>query len=121
MPKCKTKKDFLKRRHQRSRKRISGTAECPRMCVSLSEKHIYVQFIDDVAGATLAATSTLDAKFTETGLKATVEGAQALAKIAAEVASAVKIETVVFDRGGNRYHGRIKALADAAREAGLKF
>ena len=121
MPKCKTKKDFITRRHKRLRKKISGTAECPRMCVSLSSKHMYVQFIDDVAANTLAATSTLDSKFRETGKGVNVEGAAALGKIAAEKATAAGITTVVFDRGGYRFHGRVKAIAEAAREAGLKF
>jgi len=121
MPKCKTKKDFIVRRHQRLRKKVSGTADCPRLCVSLSAKHMYVQFIDDENGATLAASSTLDPKFRETGLNVNVAGAGALGKIAGEKAISAGISSIVFDRGGYQFHGRVKAIADAAREAGLKF
>lgn len=121
MPKCKTKKDFITRRHKRLRKKIVGSAACPRLCVSLSSKHMYVQFIDDTAGNTIAAASTVDSKFRETGLNVNVAGAAALGKIAAEKALAAGITTIVFDRGGYRFHGRVKAIADAAREAGLKF
>lgn len=89
------------------------------MAVSFTGKHIYVQFIDDVAGKTLAAasTNTGDGK----GTKATMDGAKKIGAIAAQQAKAKNISAVVFDRGGFRYHGRVKALADAAREAGLKF
>jgi len=89
------------------------------MAVSFTGKHIYVQFIDDVARKTLAAASTNagDGK----GTKATVAGAKKIGTLAAQQAKANNITTVVFDRGGFRYHGRVKALADAAREAGLKF
>jgi large subunit ribosomal protein L18 len=121
MPKWKTQKDYIARRHKRLRKKVVGTAERPRMCVSLSSKHLYVQFIDDAAAVTLAASSTLDSKFRETGLKVNVAGAAALGKIAAEKAVAAGVSTVVFDRGGFQYHGRVKAIAEAAREAGLKF
>lgn len=121
MPKCKTKKDFITRRHRRLRKKVVGSATTPRLCVSLSAKHMYVQFIDDAAGNTLAASSTLDSKFVETGLKVNVAGAAALGKISAEKAIAAGVTTVVFDRGGYRFHGRVKAIAEAAREAGLKF
>jgi large subunit ribosomal protein L18 len=82
---------------------------------------MYVQFIDDEAGKTLAATSTLAAEFKALNLKRNVEAATALGKLAGEKAKAAGIETVVFDRSGNQYHGRVKALADAARAAGLKF
>lgn len=121
MPKCKTKKDFIARRHKRLRKKISGTAACPRLCVSLSSKHMYVQCIDDEAANTIAASSTMDAKFRETGLNINVAGAAALGKIVAEKALAAGVSTVVFDRGGYQFHGRVKAIAEAAREAGLKF
>ncbi len=121
MPKCKTKKEFITRRHKRLRKKVIGTAACPRMCVSLSAKHMYVQFIDDAAGNTLAAVSTVNNEFRETGLNVNVAGAAALGKIAAEKAVAAGVTAVVFDRGGYRFHGRVKAIADAAREAGLKF
>jgi large subunit ribosomal protein L18 len=82
---------------------------------------MYVQFIDDEAGVTLAATSTLAAEFKALNLKRNVEAASALGKLAGEKAKAAGIETVVFDRSGNQYHGRVKALAEAARAAGLKF
>ena len=89
------------------------------MSVCFTEKHIYVQFIDDAKGATLAAVSTVaaDAK----GTKSNVAGAKKIGSLAAATAKAKNITEVVFDRGGFRYHGRVKALADAAREAGLKF
>jgi large subunit ribosomal protein L18 len=116
-----SKKEARVRRHRRLRNRISGTAEVPRMSVCRTAKHLYVQLVDDEAAATIVAGSTLDAAFKETGLGANVAGATALGRIVAEKALAANIQKVVFDRGGFRYHGRIKALADAAREAGLKF
>ena len=89
------------------------------MAVAMSSKHIYVQFIDDVAGQTLAAASTIAAD--GKGTKATVAGAKKIGALAAQQAKDKNITKVVFDRGGFRFHGRVKALADAAREAGLKF
>ena len=91
----------------------------PRMSVCFTGQHIYVQFIDDVAGKTVAAASTSagDGK----GVKANMAGAKQIGAMAAQAAQAKKITEVVFDRGGFQYHGRVKALADAAREAGLKF
>ena len=111
-----TNKQRLKR-HKRVRAKISGTPEMPRLNVFRSESNIYAQIIDDVAGVTLASASSLD--------KA-VEGyggnvAAAVGKLIAERAKAKGIETVVFDRGGYLYHGRVQALADGAREGGLKF
>lgn len=117
----KTKQEKRVRRHLRLRKKISGTAERPRFCVSITTNNIYVQFIDDVKGATLAATSTLDAQFKGENSRPNVAGAQVLGKLAAEKAKAVNITEVVFDRSGFKYHGRIKAIAEAARENGLKF
>lgn len=117
----KTVKDKRTRRHLRIRKNISGTADCPRMCVSVTASNIYVQFIDDVKGVTLASCSTLDKEFKGTDSKANVAGAQVLGKIAAERAKAAGVTSVVFDRSGFRYHGKVKAIAEAAREAGLKF
>lgn len=108
-------------RHIRIRKKISGTATRPRMCVNFTANNMYVQFIDDDAAVTLAAESTLSKDFKALNLKRNVEAAAALGKLAAEKAAAAGISTVVFDRCGAKYHGRIKALADAAREAGLKF
>lgn len=107
------------RRHQRARQKISGTAERPRMSVFISNRHIYVQFIDDVAARTIAAVSTM-AEGQRDGRK-DVDKAKDLGKKAAEAARAKGIETVILDRGGFSYEGRIQALADAAREAGLKF
>ena len=107
------------RRHMRVRQSIRGTAARPRMSVCFTGRHIYVQFIDDVACRTLAAISSLSA--VAKGTKATVEGAKKLGALAAQTAIDKGITTVVFDRGGFKYHGRVKALADAARETGLKF
>ena len=109
------------KRHQRLRKKISGTKETPRMSVFTSDKHVYVQFIDDVTGQTLAAMSTLDKEAKAENIKGNVDGATAVGRIAAERAKAAGIEAVVFDRGGFNYHGRVKAVAEAAREGGLEF
>ncbi len=108
-------------RHLRLRKKVAGTAARPRMCVSFTANNMYVQFIDDDAAVTLAAESTLSADFKALNLKRNVEAAAALGKLAAGKALAAGITTVVFDRSGIKYHGRMKALADAARETGLKF
>ena len=116
-----TNKEARVKRHRRVRKKISGTGEIPRMSVCCTSKHIYVQFIDDDSGRTLAAASTLCADFRNDSAKAKLDGAAKLGKIAADRAVAVKIGTVVFDRGGFAFHGRVKAVAEAAREAGLKF
>jgi large subunit ribosomal protein L18 len=108
--------------HTRIRKRLSGTTVRPRLAVYRSNKHIYAQIIDDAKGTTLIAASTLDAdgkKDLKNG--GNVAAAQAVGKLIAQRAKAKGIEAVLFDRGGYLYHGRIKALADAAREAGLKF
>ncbi len=107
------------RRHLRLRQKIRGTAERPRMSICLTGKHIYVQFVDDVKGVTLAAASTVAGELK--GTKGTVAGAKKVGQVAAQQAKSKNITTVVFDRGGMKYHGRVKALADAAREAGLKF
>ena len=107
-------------RHWRIRKVVSGTSERPRMSVRFTNENIHVQFIDDVAGKTIAATSTVT-KGKERALSANMEGAKQVGVIAAKAAIDKGISAVVFDRGGTRYHGKIKALADAAREAGLKF
>jgi large subunit ribosomal protein L18 len=108
------------RRHLRVRKKVSGTTVRPRMVVTRSARHIYVQVVDDTASHTLVAASTLDEGIrTATGDKK-AKAAQ-VGKLVAERATTAGIDKVVFDRGGNRYHGRIAALADAAREAGLEF
>lgn len=116
-----SKKEARIRRHRRLRHRISGTAEIPRMSICRTSQHIYVQFVDDEAATTLISGSTVTKEFKDTGLKCNREGAAALGKLVAEKALAANIVKVVFDRGGFAYHGRIAALADAAREAGLKF
>ena len=113
-----TNKQRLKR-HKRVRAKISGTPEMPRLNVFRSESNIYAQIIDDVAGVTLASASSLD-KAVE-GYGGNIAAATAVGKLVAERAKAKGIETVVFDRGGYLYHGRVQALADGAREGGLKF
>jgi large subunit ribosomal protein L18 len=107
-------------RHWRIRNRLSGTSERPRMSVRFTNENIHVQFIDDVAGKTLAATSTVS-KGEAKEFAANMTGAKKLGALAAKSALEKGITAVVFDRGGTRYQGKIKALADAAREAGLKF
>jgi large subunit ribosomal protein L18 len=109
-------------RHWRVRKKVSGTNECPRMSVCFTSAHIYVQFIDDIAGRTLATASTR-AKGAAVKNKscANMVNAKTVGGTAAKAALDKGIKEVVFDRGGARYHGKVKALADAAREAGLKF
>ncbi|MCE5311838.1 MAG: 50S ribosomal protein L18 [Nitrospiraceae bacterium] len=111
-----------KRRHIRLRKKISGTAERPRLCVFRSLNNIYAQIIDDVKGVTLVSASTQvkDAKVLK-GHKGNIEAAKKIGALVAENAQKAGIKQVVFDRGGYVYHGRIKALADSAREAGLEF
>ena len=109
-------------RHQRIRRRVAGTAERPRLCVYRSNKHIYAQIIDDVAGKTLAAASTLDGGLkAELKTGADIAAAAAVGKLVAERAAKAGVKEVVFDRGAYIYHGRIKALAEAAREGGLTF
>jgi large subunit ribosomal protein L18 len=111
----------LKRRW-RIRSKISGTKERPRMSVCFSNKNIHVQFIDDIAGVTLAAASTTSKATPDRDkLAANAASAKTIGSLAAQAAMGKGIKTVVFDRGGSRYHGKVKALADAAREAGLKF
>ncbi len=110
------------RRHLRIRKRITGTAEVPRLCVHRTLKHIYVQIVDDITGRTLLAASS-QVKGVLEGLKSggNKEAAKRVGKLIAERAKEAGITKVVFDRGGYLYHGRIKELADAAREGGLQF
>ena len=122
MNKLQKKQAGLRRRHRRVRGKISGTAARPRLCVTRSNNNIYAQVIDDVAGRTLCAASTLGPEFKATGAKgSTVEGAAVLGTIIGNKAQEIGVTTIVFDRGGNLYHGRIKALAEAARETGLVF
>ena len=123
--KIRTKKDRRERIRLRQRKRISGTAERPRLAVFRSVAHIYAQVIDDMAGRTVASASSV-----ESALKTTFSGdvrggnragAEALGQVIADRLKAKGISRVVFDRGGNLYHGRIRAVAEAARKAGLEF
>ncbi|MEJ9077628.1 50S ribosomal protein L18 [Gordonia malaquae] len=109
-----------KRRHFRLRKNISGTAERPRMAVKRSSRHIHVQLIDDLTGRTLAAASTIEADVRAAGGDKSAQAAK-VGELVAARAKAAGVEAVVFDRGGKSYHGRIAALADAAREGGLSF
>ncbi len=107
------------RRHLRVRRKVSGTAECPRLCVYRSNSNLYVQLVDDVAGKTLAQASTLD-KEVKTK-HANKEAAKEVGALIAKRAGEKKIKSVVFDRGGYIYHGVVQELADAAREGGLDF
>ncbi|MFS8806086.1 50S ribosomal protein L18 [Synechococcus sp. R6-10] len=119
-----SRKITTQRRHRRIRRKVFGTAERPRLAVFRSHRHIYAQVIDDVAQHTLTSASTLDRelreKFKETGT-ATQEAAALVGRSVAERALQMGISRVVFDRGGKLYHGRVQALAEAAREAGLQF
>jgi large subunit ribosomal protein L18 len=118
----KTKEDIRDRIHRRIRKRMAGTPERPRLAVFRSQSHIYAQVIDDEAGRTLCAASSLDQELRADGKRgANVASAKKVGQLIATRAKEKGIEAVVFDRGGFQYHGRIKALADAARESGLKF
>lgn len=116
-----TSKKVLRRNkiRRRIRKKVSGTPECPRLAIYKSNKQIYAQIIDDVNGHTLAAASSLNIAEAQSVAKS--EQAGIVGKQIAEVAKSAGIETVVFDRGGYLYHGRVKSLAEAAREGGLKF
>lgn len=113
------RKNIRRRIHQRIRRKVSGTSERPRLAVHTSNQHIYAQVIDDAAGRTLAAASTLDKSFEKAA--SNVESARKVGQLVAERAKAANVANVVFDRGGHLYHGKIKALADAAREGGLQF
>ncbi|MDE5752989.1 MAG: 50S ribosomal protein L18 [Oscillospiraceae bacterium] len=107
------------KRHARVRTKISGTPEVPRLCVFRSAKHIYAQIIDDVNGVTLASASSLVKDFDANG--GNIEGAKKVGELVAKAAADKGIQDVVFDRGGYLYHGRVQALAEAARENGLNF
>ena len=117
--KVKNLNDYRDRRHLRLRQKLQGTAERPRMSVFVSNKHLYVQFIDDGAAKTLAAVSTLSGALK--GQKLNVATAKQLGALAAKAAQEKGIAAVVFDRGGFAYRGRLQAVADAARAGGLKF
>jgi large subunit ribosomal protein L18 len=116
----KQKQEALKRRHRRVRKLVRGTAERPRLAVFRSNRHISAQVIDDVAGRTLAAASTVEASL-RGGATGNKTAAGQVGRLVAERARAAGVSKVVFDRGGFLYHGRVAAVADAAREAGLEF
>jgi large subunit ribosomal protein L18 len=117
-----TRKESVQRRHRRVRRKVFGTSERPRLAVFRSNQHIYVQVIDDTRHHTLAAASTLEADLKpDLATGANCEASAKVGQLIAERAIAKGIQQVVFDRGGNLYHGRIKALADAAREGGLSF
>jgi large subunit ribosomal protein L18 len=113
------KKEIRNRIHRRIRRKLSGTAERPRLAVFRSVAHIYAQVIDDAQGQTLVSASSVDKTGKTKG--GNVAAAKAIGKLVAERAKEKGIKSVVFDRGGYQYHGRVKALADAAREAGLEF
>ena len=113
------KKQARQKRHLRVRAKISGTAECPRLCVFRSVNNIYAQVIDDTKGVTLVSASTVEAGFEGNG--GNKEAARKVGALIAQRAVEKKITEVVFDRGGNIYHGRVKELAEGAREGGLNF
>lgn len=115
------KADLLQKRKWRIRKKVRGTAARPRLSVKFTTKHIYAQAIDDDAGQTLIFLSSLDATLREQKVAANVAGAKALGVAFAAKATAAGISSVVFDRNGARYHGKVKQFADAAREGGLQF
>ncbi|WP_144791381.1 50S ribosomal protein L18 [Kocuria palustris] len=114
----KSKSAARSRRHLRVRKHISGTAERPRLVVNRSSRHMFVQLVDDKAGVTLASASTMEAELRAAESDKS-EKAKRVGELVAERAKAAGIEAVVFDRGGNKYHGRVAAVADGAREGGL--
>ena len=118
MSKLQSRNDVRLKRHARVRAKISGTPECPRLNVFRSNAHIHAQIIDDVNGVTLASASSVNMKLEN---RSNIAAATAVGKAIGEAALAKNIKKVVFDRGGYVYHGRVKALADAAREAGLEF
>lgn len=113
------RKNTRRKVHARIRKKIAGTAERPRLAVHYSNKNIYAQLIDDDKGITLASASTLDKEVDSTG--ANIPTAEKVGSLIAKRAKDAKVEDVIFDRGGYIYHGKVKALADAARQEGLKF
>ncbi|MFQ5455933.1 MAG: 50S ribosomal protein L18 [Nitrospirota bacterium] len=122
MNRCEERVLARKRRHKRVRKKIYGTPDCPRLSVFRSNRHIYAQIINDLAGNTLISASTME-KESESKIKGSnnIEKANMIGRILAKRAKDAKIERVVFDRGGFLYHGQVKALAEGAREEGLNF
>jgi large subunit ribosomal protein L18 len=118
---AKQRLESRKRRHHRVRKKIIGTPERPRLAVFRSNRHLVLQVIDDTAGHTVAAASTVEADVRADGSTGSVAAATRIGTLVAERAKAAGVSKVVFDRGGFLFHGRVKAAADAAREAGLEF
>ncbi|MEO7797028.1 MAG: 50S ribosomal protein L18 [Opitutaceae bacterium] len=116
-----SKSTLLQKRRWRIRKKVNGTALRPRLCVRFTAKHVYAQAIDDDAGRTLVFLGSLDAGLRQQKLKANIAGAKTLGVAFAEKAKAAGIASVVFDRSGAPYHGKVKVFADAAREGGLQF
>ncbi len=122
MARPKTRERLRLVRKVRIRRKVAGTAERPRLCVYRSNKHIYAQLVDDTVGKTLGTVSTLSKEFKSTSAKpGTVAAAKTVGTLVAGKAKALQIQQVVFDRGGYRYHGAVKALAEAVREGGLAF
>lgn len=121
MKSLKHKRTLRQKRIWRIRKKVSGTAERPRLCVSFTNKHIYAQAIDDVAGKTLVSVSSLSKDLKEEKLSANRESAVKLGKAFAEKAKGANVNVVVFDRHGRPYHGRVKEFAEAVREGGIQF
>lgn len=113
------RKSIRQRIHRRIRRKVSGTPQRPRLAVHFSNQHVYAQLIDDTEGKTIASASTMDKSFESNA--SNIASAQKVGQLLAERAKAADITDVVFDRGGHLYHGKVKALADAAREAGLNF
>ena len=113
------RKSIRQRVHRRIRRKVAGTTERPRLAVHFSNQHVYVQLIDDTAGRTIVSASTMDKSFESNA--SNIASAQKVGQLVAERAKEANVSAVVFDRGGHLYHGKVKALADAAREAGLKF
>ena len=113
------RKSIRQRIHKRIRRKVTGTAERPRLAVHYSNQHIYAQVIDDSAGKTLISASTMDKSFENAS--SNVDCARKVGQLLAERAKGSNISAVVFDRGGHLYHGKVKALADAARDGGLQF
>ena len=116
-----SKATLLQKRRWRIRKKITGTAVRPRLCVRFTAKHVYAQAIDDDAGTTLVFLGSLDAELRKQKLKANIAGAKVLGVAFAAKAKAAGLASVVFDRSGAPYHGKVKVFADAAREGGLQF
>ncbi len=116
-----TKKAMRIRTHVRIRQKVKGTAERPRLTVNFSGQHIRAQVINDLTGITIASATTMEKALADSSLKPNVKGAEEIGRVLAERAKAKNVQKVVFDRGGFLYHGKVKALADAARQGGLEF